>query len=142
MPDWNSRLAVSYTDDKGNHAVTPVDSYAPNFTIGADSIHSLEATHIGVMYSPHKFGFTLGVKQIGDAAARLTILAMQGKRFDIILQEQTGSDWSFTKIVLSNCIIQGASTTTSVTGVPSVSFTGFSLNASVESAKGEAAALP
>jgi thiamine pyrophosphokinase len=142
MPDWNTRLAVSYTDASGNHAITPVDSYNPNFTIGADSLHSLEATHIGVVYSPHKMGFTLAVKQIGDAAAQLTILAMQGKRFDLVLQEANGSDWSFTKVVLSNCIIQGANTTTSVTGAPTVSFTGVSLGASVQAATGGQASLP
>lgn len=142
MPDWNTRLAVTYEDATGTHPVIPVDSFNPNFTIGADSLHSLEATHIGVVYSPHKMGFTLTVKEIGDAAAQLTILAMQGKRFKIILQESTGSDWSFSKLVMSDCIIQGANTTTSVTGAPSVSFTGFSLGASVDAATGGTASLP
>src|SRR5438445_12516929 len=120
MPDWNSRLAVAYTDSSGNHGITPVDSYNPSFTIGAAQLDSLEATHIGIVYSPHKMAFTIAVKQIGDAAAQLTILAMQGKRFDLILQEATGSDWSFSKVVLSNCIIQGANTSTSTSGAPSV----------------------
>jgi hypothetical protein len=143
MPDWNTRLAVSYVDASGNpQPVIPVDAFNPSFTIGATQLDSLEATHIGVVYSPHKMSFTLTVKEIGDAAAQLTILAMQGKRFDIIMQEASGSDWSFTKLVMSNCIIQGANTTTSVTGAPSVSFTGFSLRANVEAATGGTASLP
>jgi len=136
MPDWNTRLAVSYQDDTGTHEITPIDSFSPTFGLTADALHSVEKTHIGVVYSPQAMTFSLTVKAIGAVAAQLTALAMERKRFDIILQEgDGGTDWSFKKVVMSDCVITSAGpTSATVSGAPTATFSGFSLAASEESA--------
>jgi hypothetical protein len=113
MPDWNTRLAVSYTDEDGNTVnLTPIDAFAPNFTLNAEALHSIEETHIGVVYTPEALSFSITVKAIGDVAAKLTTLALKGKRFDVLLQEsEGGEDWSFASIVMSGCIITAAQPT-------------------------------
>lgn len=144
MPDWSTRLAVSYSDATGTHAITPVDAFNPNFALNAEVLHSLERTHIGMIYSPQAMTFTLTVKAIGDAAARLTALALEGKRFDIILQESdSGTDWSFHKIVMSDCVITSAApTSATVSGAPSATFSGVSLASSTDSAAAGTVSIP
>jgi hypothetical protein len=135
MPDWNTRLAVSYQDEDGNSvAITPIDSFSPTFALNAEALHSIEATHMGVVYSPQGMTFSIGVTAIGDVAGRLTALALQGKHFDVVLQETAdGHDWSFSSIVMKKCIITSASpTAATVTGAPAATFSGFSLAAKVE----------
>ena len=144
MPDWKTRLAVSYQDDTGTHSITPIDSFSPSFSLNAEVMHSVEQTHIGVIYSPQAMSFSLTVKAIGDAAANLTALALEGKRFDIVLQEgDSGTDWSFKKIVMSQCVITSAApTAASVTGAPSATFSGVSLAASAESTAAGTVSIP
>lgn len=139
MPDWRSRLAVSWQDGTGTHAIVPVDSFTPSFSLGATQLDSIGDTHLGVVYSPKQLSFSLSVKAIGESAAQLTALALAGSRFDIVLQESgDGTDWSFAKIVMSECIINSATpTAATVSGAPSATFSGFSLGVSVE-AKGGA----
>ncbi len=145
MPDWKTRLAVSYTDEDGNTVnVTPIDSFSPSFSLNAEVLHSLEQTHIGVVYSPQAISFSMTVKAIGDAAAKLTALALQGKRFDILLQESDGGDdWAFKTVVMKECIITSATpTSASISGAPSATFSGFSLAASAEPKSGAAVSIP
>ncbi|WP_462188538.1 MULTISPECIES: hypothetical protein [unclassified Frankia] len=143
MPDWRSRLAVSWQNTDGVHKIVPVDSFSPTFTLGAEVLNSIEETHIGVVYTPSTITFSLSVKAIGDSAAQLTALALAGARFDIILQEtEHGADWSFTKIVISDCVITSAApTNATITGAPSSVFSGFSLSATVEPKSGESATV-
>ena len=83
MPDWNSRLAVSYVAADGSEGeISPIDSFSPSFSLNAEPLHSLEATHVGVVYTPQAMTFSMTVKAIGDVAARLTVLALDGTRFD------------------------------------------------------------
>lgn len=145
MPDWtNTRLAVSYTDEDGNSVdVTPIDAYSPTFSLNAEVMHSLEQTHIGVIYAPQALSFSLTVKAIGEPAAQLTALALQGKRFEIVLQESDGTDWSFNTIVMTDCIITSASPTpATISGAPAATFSGFSLAASAAPKSGEAVEVP
>ena len=144
MPDWNTRLAVSYQEGGQTVLITPIDSFAPTFNLAAETVNSIEATHLGVIYSPQQITFSLTVRAIGTAAGQLTALAFQGTRFDIIMQEQdgTGDDWSFRRIVMSQCVITNASTTAAVTGAPTVTLFGFSLAATAEPKVGSAATLP
>jgi hypothetical protein len=141
MPEWNTRLAVSVTDtpDGPDTDITPIDSFSPSFALTAEALHSLEATHIGVVYSPAAITFSMTVKAIGDAAGKLTQLAVQGKRFNVILQRADGSgdDWSFQSIVLSECVITSAQpTAATIAGAPSATFSGFSLQSTVEQRSG------
>ena len=133
MPDWKTRLAVSYTDDTGTHDIKPIDSFTPSFALNAEALHSLEHTHVGVVYSPQAISFSMTVKAIGEVAAQLTSLALQGKRFNVTLQEtDTGHDWSFKTVVMTDCIITSATpTTATISGAPTATFSGFSLQSSV-----------
>jgi hypothetical protein len=144
MPDWDTRLAVSYTDEDGNSVeVTPIDSFTPTFSLNAEVLHSIEQTHIGVVYSPDAMSFSMSVRAIGDAAAKLTALAIQGKRFDITLQEAVGNDWSFKTLVMSDCIITSASpSAATISGAPAASFSGFSLGAKSDPKTGSAVSIP
>jgi hypothetical protein len=132
MPNWNTRLVVSYIDeDNNNVTVTPIDSFSPSFALTGDVLHSIEQTHIGMIYSPQAITFTMTVKAIGPAAALLTTLALNRKSFEIHLQSQpNGHDWAFASIVLSNChITSAAPTAASPTGAPTATFSGVSLSA-------------
>lgn len=144
MPDWKTRLAVSFEDEAGTHDITPIDSFSPSFALNAEVMHSIEETHIGVVYSPEGMSFSLTVKAIGDVAAQLTNLALLGTRFNFVLQESdTGTDWSFAKIVMSDCIITSATpTTATISGAPTATFSGFSLGASVEPKTGATVEAP
>ncbi len=145
MPDWKTRLAVSYTDEDGNTVdITPIDSFSPTFSLNAEVLHSIEQTHIGVVYTPDALSFSLTVKAIGDVAAQLTALALKGKRFDVALQEsEDGADWSFKKIVMKECIITSAAPAAArVSGVPTATFSGFSLAASSEPKTGAMVEIP
>jgi len=83
------------------------------------------------------------VKAIGSVAAALTALAMQGKEFDIVLQEQEGDDWAFRKILLSQCMITSAApTAATVSGAPTATFSGFSRAASMEPKTGSSIEVP
>jgi hypothetical protein len=145
MPDWNTRLAVTYTDEDGNTVnVSPIDTFTPSFSLSAEVLHSIEATHIGVVYNPQAISFSMSVKAIGDVAAQLTSLALAGKRFDItLLESDGGADWSFKKLVMKDCIITSATpTTATISGAPSATFSGFSLAASSEPKTGETVEIP
>jgi len=139
MPDWKTRLAVTYTDQDGNQVdVTQIDSFTPSFTLNAEAVHSLAQTHIGVSYSPDTMSFTMTVKAIGPVAGQLTALALQGKRFDVTLHENNGDDWSFKTVVMSDCIITSATpTAATISGAPSATFSGFSLQATVDPKVGQ-----
>jgi hypothetical protein len=131
MPDWNTRLAV-YLDDEDS-PVTPIDSFSPSFSLNAEALHSIEQTHIGVVYTPSAITFSMTVRAIGPAVARLTSLALKGARFKIALEFQgERNDWAFDSIVLSDCIITSATPSpATVSGAPAATFSGMSLSAGV-----------
>ncbi|MBS3939673.1 MAG: hypothetical protein KG028_01810 [Actinobacteria bacterium] len=131
MPDWNTRLAVSYEANGQVTTISPIDSFNPSFSLNAEPIHSIEATHLGVVYQPSQLTFSLTVKTIGSVAARLTKLAIEGTLFDISLLEEDGEDWAFSTIVLRDCVLTSAqpANTSASGGAPSATFSGFSLTA-------------
>jgi hypothetical protein len=145
MPDWTSRLAVSYEAADGSRGeITPIDSFSPSFSLNAEVLHSLEATHVGVVYNPQAMSFSMTVKAIGDVAARLTVLALEGTRFTVILQEtDDGTDWAFRSVVMSDCVITSASpSNATISGAPTATFSGFSLAAKAETKQGTAVRIP
>jgi len=129
MPDWDTRLAVSYNDGTGDHEISPIDSFSPTFSLSAEVLHSVEQTHIGVVYTPQAISFSMTVRAIGDVAARLTTLALNGTRFDVVLRE---------------CVVTSAAPgAATISGAPSATFSGFSLAATTESkAAGDGAKIP
>jgi hypothetical protein len=144
MPEWKSRLAVSFTANNLTQTITPIDSFAPTFSLSAETLHSIERTHIGVIYSPQSITFSMTVKAIGPVVAQLTALALQGTLFDVILQETDGGDdWSFSSIVLTQCLISSAApTTATIAGAPSATFSGFSLASTVSPKTGQPISIP
>jgi hypothetical protein len=128
--EWRTRLAVHYTGpDNVEHEITPIQSFTPTFSTTAEPLHSIERTHVGVVYSPQSLTFSMTVPAVGDAAAKLTAIALQGQHFDITLQEQVGNDWSFSTIVMKDCVITSASPTpATISGVPQAQFSGFSMH--------------
>lgn len=140
MADWKTRLSVSYKDEGGNQVdITPIDSFTPTFALNAEALHSIEATHLGAIFSPSAITFSMTVKAIGNVVGQLTALAMEGKRFNILLQETNdGHDWSFKSLVLEDCIITSASpSAATISGAPSATFSGFSLKSSAEPKSGK-----
>ena len=142
--DWKTRLAVSYVDENGVKVdVSPIDSFSPSFSLNAEVIHSIEKTHIGSIFTPQSITFSMTVKAIGDVAAQLTVLALDATRFDVTLHENDGTDWSFKRVVLRDCIITSASpSNATISGAPSATFSGFSLQATAEPKTGAAVTIP
>jgi hypothetical protein len=135
--EWNTRLAVSFKPSTGGPEITisPIDSFTPTFALGAEPIHSIEETHLGVIYQPTSMTFSMTVKAIGEVAGQLTALAMEGTRFDIKLLEQanTGDDWTFKSLLMSDCVITSAGpSNVTISGAPSATFSGFSLAAKAD----------
>lgn len=135
MPTWtDSRLAVVLNDDTAN-PLTPVDSFTPTFTLNTEVVHSIEATHIGYIANPANFTFTLTVKAIGGAAAKLTRLAMDGTEFAIgLYQAASGADeWDFKHLLFRKCLITTANpTNAAINGAPAATFSGLARAAEVD----------
>ena len=143
MADWQTRLAVSFVESGRTVLITPINAFSSTLSLNAEALHSIEATHIGVVYTPQTMNFSLTVSAIGDVAAQLTALALEGKRFDIILQEtDDGTDWSYKKVVMKECIITQSSQSVALSGAPQVTFSGFSLSTSAEPKSGQALEIP
>jgi hypothetical protein len=128
MPTWTkSRLVVMVNGTP----VTPIDSFTPTFNLNTEVVHSVEATHIGYVANPESFTFTMSVRAIGDGAARLTRLALNGDMFQIVLQEASGSvptEWEFEQILLDHCIITSANpSNATINGAPAATFSGVCL---------------
>jgi hypothetical protein len=142
-PEWRTRLAVTMTAGDVAVPITPIDTFTPSFSMNVEPLHSVEASHIGAIFSPPTINFSMTVKAIGDVVGRLTKLALDGTTFDISLFEQSGSDWTFESFVLQNCLITSASpTTATVTGAPTATFSGFSLSAEVDPKTGQQSSVP
>jgi thiamine pyrophosphokinase len=85
----------------------------------------------------------MSVPAIGDTAAKLTHLALIGQRFDITLQEKTGNDWSFSTIVLKDCVITSAGpTAATISGAPQAQFSGFSMHVEATDAENNKTVSP
>jgi hypothetical protein len=144
MADWkDTRLVVSYNDGTGDVEVSPIDAFTPTFSLNAEALHSIEKSHTGVVYTPQALTFSMTVKALGDVAAKLTVLALQGKRFNVLLKEKVGDDWAFANVVMSDCIITSATPTAATpSGAPTATFSGFSLSAGAEANDGAKASVP
>jgi hypothetical protein len=133
MADWDTRLVVTYDDGSGAKEISPIDSFTPTFSLNAEVLHSVEQTHLGVVYSPQTLAFSMTVRAIGDVAAKLTSLALSGQRFEVALKEREGDDWGFRQIVMSDCVITSATpSTATIQGAPTATFSGFSLASRAE----------
>ena len=128
----------------GALAVTPIDSFSPSFSLNAEALHSIEQTHIGVIYTPQAITFSMTVRAIGEAVGKLTALALAGTRFKVALQlKSEQNDWSFESIVLNDCIITSANPSpATISGAPAATFSGMSLDATVKDKDGAEVSIP
>lgn len=107
----------------------------PQFNLGGEVVHSLEATHVGYVAHPANFTFTMTVKAIGGASASLTQLAMRGQEFSIGLYEAKGStgQWDFKSILFNKCLITSANPSNAVpNAAPTATFSGVAREAVVD----------
>ncbi len=126
MPDWNTRLEVTV----GGRTVTPIDAFTPTFATPHTVVHSVEADNVGYIRGPQTFTFTMAIRANSPAVADLTELALNGREFEVAVAERNGTDWAFSRITLSRCVITSASPSNVVIdGVPAASFTCAALRA-------------
>jgi hypothetical protein len=139
MSTWmNTRLAVIVDNDTDN-PVSPIESFTPSFNLNTEIVHSLQATHIGYIGNPENFTFTMTVKAIGDSAARLMRLAMDGTEFEIGMFEVDGSsgEWDFSSVVMRQCLITSANpSNATINGAPVATFSGVARSAETADAEG------
>jgi hypothetical protein len=143
MPTWNSRLSVKYDSGSGEQTITPIESFQPTFAMNAEPLHSVEAINIGVVYMPEQLNFSLTVKALGPAAARLTMLALNGTPFKIVMEEvdEGDTEWALTEVLLDQCIITSAvPSSAAISGAPTATFSGFALGGRAKSADASAVA--
>src|SRR5260370_20399365 len=100
--NWNTRLAVAVN---GN-IISPIESFSPTFNVGHRVQHSLEADNVGIVTQAQTFTFSLTVRAVGGAVGTLTQLALAGTEFQIVVTEQTGSDWTFKQIAFKERYLQ------------------------------------
>lgn len=145
MSTWmNTRLAVIVNSDTDN-PISPLESFTPSFNLNTEVVHSLEATHIGYIANPENFTFSMTVKAIGDSAARLMRLAMDGTEFEVGAFEADGStgEWDFTSIVLRKCLITSANpSNATINGAPVATFSGVARQGETADSTDGAKSLP
>lgn len=129
MPDWDTRLEVLV----GGRTVTPIDSFTPTFNTPHTVIHSVEADNVGFVRQPQTFTFTMTIRANATVVADLAEMALNGVEFDVAVAEKRGTDWAFSTIKLSRCVITSANPSNVVIdGVPSASFNCAALEAKAE----------
>jgi hypothetical protein len=129
MPDWNTRLEVKV----GPRTVSPIDNFTPTFNTPHTVVHSIEADNVGYVSQPFTFTFTMTVRAIDAVVAELSEMALNGTEFDVAVAEKQGTDWAFSSIKLSRCVIMSA--TPSTLGTDTAPVAGF--NCAALSAKAE-----
>jgi hypothetical protein len=116
---WDTRLTVVH-DGK---PITPIDSFNPTFASPTVPLHSLEADNVGYVVQPQTFTFTMAVKAVGPAVAKLTDLARRNEAFTLSLTPEHGNDWSFANVAFNSCYITQIANSVVIDGVPTTTFT-------------------
>ena len=121
MADWDTRLAVSYDDgSRRREEISPIDSFTPTFALNAEALHSIEDTHIGVVYSPQALSFSMTVRRSATSRRGSTALALDGQPLRHPAAGGEGTTGRSSSVVMSDCIIteRGADTAATVQGAP------------------------
>ena len=90
-----------------------------------------------------RFGPCITVKALGPATAQLTMLALKGTPFKIVMEEVDEGDveWSLTEVLLDKCIITNAvPSSAAISGAPTATFSGFALGGRAKTATETASA--
>jgi hypothetical protein len=124
MPDWDTRLVITI-DGK---VLSPISTFTPTFTLQKTVIHSIESDNVGAVHQPQTATFTMTLMAMGPNVAELTKYALEGKKFNIQVAEQTGTDWTFKKLLFRDCLITSAMPSNVVIdAVPQATFNGIIL---------------
>jgi hypothetical protein len=122
--NWNTRLGVAVN----GQIISPIESFSPTFNVGHRVQHSLEADNVGIVTQAQTFTFSMTVRATGGAVAALTQLALAGTEFQIVVTEQTGSDWTFKQIAFNSCYFTSATPSNlTLDDVPTATFSGVCL---------------
>jgi hypothetical protein len=122
--NWNTKLAVAVN----NAIVSPIESFTPTLNTGHRVQHSLESDNVGIVTQAQTFTFTMSVRAVGAAVATLTQLAVSGEEFQIVVTEQVGKDWAFTKIAFNKCYFTSvAPSNLTLDDAPTATFSGVCL---------------
>jgi hypothetical protein len=126
MPlNWNTHLAVAVN----GAIVSPIESFSPTLNVGHRVQHSLETDNVGIVTQAQTFTFSMTVRAMGASVAALTQLAVQGTEFQIVLTEQTGTDWTFKQIAFNHCYFTSISpSNVTLDDAPSATFSGVCLD--------------
>lgn len=123
--NWNTHLAVAVN----GAIVSPIESFSPTLNVGHRVQHSLEADNVGIVTQAQTFTFSMTVRALGASVAALTQLAVQGTEFQIVLTEQTGSDWTFKQIAFNHCYFTSISpSNVTLDDAPTATFSGVCLD--------------
>ena len=122
--NWNTKLAVAVN----GALVSPIESFTPTLNTGHRVQHSLEADNVGIVTQAQTFTFSMTVRAVGVSVATLTSLAMNGTTFQIVVTEQTGSDWTFKQIAFNSCYFTSAAPSNlTLDDAPTATFSGVCL---------------
>ena len=122
--NWNTKLAVAVN----GALVSPIESFTPTLNTGHRVQHSLEADNVGIVTQAQTFTFTMSVRAVGASVASLTQLALQGTEFQIVVTEQTGTDWTFSQIAFNSCYFTSiAPSNITLDDAPTATFSGVCL---------------
>lgn len=123
--NWNTKLAVLVD----GAIVSPIESFSPTLNVGHRVQHSLESDNVGIVTQAQTFTFTMTIRAVGAAVATLTLLAMNGTSFAIVLTEQKGSDWAFKSVAFNNCYFTSVSpSNVTLDNSPTATFSGVCLD--------------
>jgi hypothetical protein len=122
--NWNTKLAVAVNGT----VVSPIESFTPTLTTGHRVQHSLEQDNVGIVTQAQTFTFTMTVRAVGVSVATLTTLAVNGTEFQIVVTEQTGTDWTFSQIAFNSCYFTSvAPSNLTLDDAPTATFSGVCL---------------
>jgi hypothetical protein len=122
--NWNTKLAVAVNGT----IVSPIESFSPTLSTGHRVQHSLEADNVGIVTQAQTFTFSMTVRAVGASVATLTQLAANGTAFQIVITEQTGTDWSFSQIAFNSCYFTSvAPSNLTLDDAPTATFSGVCL---------------
>jgi hypothetical protein len=123
--NWNTKLAVAVN----GALISPIESFTPTLNTGHRVQHSLEADNVGIVTQAQTFTFTMTVRAVGVSVVTLTQLALAGTEFQIVVTEQTGSDWSFSQIAFNSCYFTSiAPSNITLDDAPTATFSGVCLD--------------
>jgi len=123
--NWNTKLAVAVNGT----IISPIESFSPTLNVGHRVQHSLETDNVGIVTQAQTFTFSMTVRAVGAAVATLTQLAIAGTSFQIVVTEQTGSDWSFKQVAFNNCYFTSISPSNlTLDDSPTATFSGVCLD--------------